>query len=606
MLNALRPRPLPIYAGWWVISAPFLAAMLTVGSGQYAFGLLIEPLEQEFGWTRTQINLSLSFTAVGSFVAPYLGYIMDRHGAKNILVVSMALIVVSYLLRPFMTELWHWYALSFIQYLGFSGASILPAGRLVGIWFQRSRGRVMGITLMGNNFGGITFPQLTTLALGMSWHWAFISLSPWQGTYLLFGVIGILMTVYALIVVREFPTRAQMRRRDNEEDAPSDDAPVVLTGWTLKESLRTKAFYAITVAMMLGSLTYTGVLTQVAAHLTDEGVSSGAAAIALSLLAGCGMTGKLVMGLLADWITATVCPDDRPPRSIGLPRPTHLLRGTVYLVAHVRSRRGASARVGIRGLLRLFPGRIRRAHAAHRAGRIRHQVLRQHHGRDEHHDGGVLCRGTSPRGLVVRRYGKLPRCLSADCCALLQRRDVAIPGEQSHAEGRVKRGLTSMSRACPERSRRDGQDRGEGSYNGRGVIAHQKFLRHIPRRTQMQVVRKGQNDPEDRTDAPIFYGGKVEGEAIVGGGMSGDFNFNKVSFFNGAKNHFHTHTSDQILFVLSGKGYVTTDAEQIEVGEGDTALIPAGERHWHGAVDGEDFSHISLTHPTSETTVYDD
>lgn len=309
MLNALRPKPLPIYAGWWVISAPFLAAMLTVGSGQYAFGLLIEPLEQEFGWTRTQINLSLSFTAVGSFVAPYLGYIMDRHGAKNILVVSMALIVISYLLRPLMTELWHWYALSFIQYLGFSGASILPAGRLVGIWFARSRGRVMGITLMGNNFGGITFPPLTTLALGMSWHWAFINLSPWQGAYLLFGVIGILMTIYAFIVVREFPTTAQRRRRDGAqdetaEDVSGDDAPVTLTGLTLKESLRTKAFYAITIAMMLGSFTYTAVLTQVAAHLTEEGVSQGAATIALSLLAGCGMSGKFIMGLLADRITA--------------------------------------------------------------------------------------------------------------------------------------------------------------------------------------------------------------------------------------------------------------------------------------------------------------
>ena len=303
-LRAIRPRPLPIYAGWWVISAPFLAAMLTVGSGQYAFGFLIEPLEREFGWTRTQINLSLSFTAVGSIVAPYLGYIMDRHGAKNILVVSMALVVLSYLLRPFMTELWHWYALSFIQYIGFSGASILPAGRLVGIWFQRSRGRVMGITLMGNNFGGITFSPLTTLALGMSWHLAFINLSPWQGTYLLFGVIGILMTIYALVVVREFPTREQIRRRRGEEGEPTDDAPIVLTGWTLREAARTKAFYAMAIAMMLGTFTYTAVLTQVAAHLTEEGVSPDAAGFALSLLAGCGMTGKFVMGLLADRITA--------------------------------------------------------------------------------------------------------------------------------------------------------------------------------------------------------------------------------------------------------------------------------------------------------------
>ncbi len=305
MLKAIRPRPLPIYAGWWVISAPFLAAMITVGSGQYAFGLLIEPLEQEFGWTRTQINLSLSFTAAGSLVAPFLGRIMDRHGAKNILAVSVALIAVSYLLRPMMTELWHWYALSLVQYTGFAGASILPAGRLVGIWFARSRGRVMGITLMGNNFGGITFPPLTTLALGMSWHWAFISLDPWQGTYLLFGVIGVLLTVYSLIFVREFPTRAQLRRQDSDSDDDTrNDAAVVLTGWTLKEAMRTKAFYAMTLAVMLGTFTYTAVLTQIAAHLTNEGVSPGAASIALSLLAGCGMMGKFIMGLLADRITA--------------------------------------------------------------------------------------------------------------------------------------------------------------------------------------------------------------------------------------------------------------------------------------------------------------
>ncbi len=122
----------------------------------------------------------------------------------------------------------------------------------------------------------------------------------------------------------------------------------------------------------------------------------------------------------------------------------------------------------------------------------------------------------------------------------------------------------------------------------------------------MKIVKKDQNPTEDRSDAPIFYGGKVEGRSIVGGGMSTYFNFNQVTFYNGSKNYFHEHTSDQILFGLSGKGYVVNETETVEFEAGDTAVIPAGEKHWHGAQDGQDFSHISLTHPTSETTVYPD
>ncbi len=122
----------------------------------------------------------------------------------------------------------------------------------------------------------------------------------------------------------------------------------------------------------------------------------------------------------------------------------------------------------------------------------------------------------------------------------------------------------------------------------------------------MEIVKKDQNPAEDRSDAPIFYGGKVEGRSIVGGGMSTYFNFNQVTFYNGSKNYFHEHTSDQILFGLSGKGYVVNETETVEFEAGDTAVIPAGEKHWHGAQDGQDFSHISLTHPTSETTVYPD
>jgi MFS family permease len=264
-----------------------------VGAGQYGFGLFIEPLEDTFGWNRSQISASLSFTAVGSLIAPFLGRVMDRHGAKHIMAVSMALIAVSYLLRPLMTELWHWYALSLLQYLGYTGGTILPAGRLVGIWFQRNRGRVMGLTAMGANFGGLTMPPLLGLIL---------PIMLWQGSYLVLAALSGAMMIYTLVAVRENPPTSEIDGGSSESH--TSGTPLVLTGWTLQEALHSKAFYAITIAVTMGTFTYAAILPQIITHLTDQGVSVRAASIALSVFAICGMTGKLVMGLLSERITA--------------------------------------------------------------------------------------------------------------------------------------------------------------------------------------------------------------------------------------------------------------------------------------------------------------
>ncbi|MCH9037264.1 MAG: cupin domain-containing protein [Chloroflexi bacterium] len=121
----------------------------------------------------------------------------------------------------------------------------------------------------------------------------------------------------------------------------------------------------------------------------------------------------------------------------------------------------------------------------------------------------------------------------------------------------------------------------------------------------MDVIKHGSVPEEDATNAPIFYGGKVTRQPLVGGDRTRYYNFALVNFSAGAKNKFHTHTSDQILFVTSGRGYVASEAERIEVATGDTAFIPAGEKHWHGATDDSDFSHISLTTPDSTTQVFD-
>ena len=75
---------------------------------------------------------------------------------------------------------------------------------------------------------------------------------------------------------------------------------------------------------------------------------------------------------------------------------------------------------------------------------------------------------------------------------------------------------------------------------------------------------------------------------------SEDLNIAVVSFPMGVKNVFHTHDSDQLLWILSGRGIVATVDEEIIATPGMAFFIPAGEEHWHGATNDSAFSHISI------------
>ncbi|MBM3944673.1 MAG: MFS transporter, partial [SAR202 cluster bacterium] len=270
--------------GWAIVVASFLSAGLAIGASNYAFGFFIEPLEREFGWSRTHINASLSLWALGSVTAPVLGRLMDRYGSRPVMVFSLALMAVSFLLRPLMTHLWHWYALSVFQFLCFSGAALLPAGRLVGLWFPKTRGRVMGLTMMGNNFGGLVVPPIVG---------AILVVASWQTGYLVLGLATVVMTVVCFIVVRE--PRAGDRGRAGERQGPAK-----LAGWTVKQALRARVFYVVTLAILLGNFVYSMILSQVYTHLTNEQISAGMAAGALSAVAACGMGGKFVFGAISE------------------------------------------------------------------------------------------------------------------------------------------------------------------------------------------------------------------------------------------------------------------------------------------------------------------
>lgn len=78
-----------------------------------------------------------------------------------------------------------------------------------------------------------------------------------------------------------------------------------------------------------------------------------------------------------------------------------------------------------------------------------------------------------------------------------------------------------------------------------------------------------------------------------------------VTFKAGARNRWHRHSTEQVLVVTHGRGVVATDAEELRVTPGDVVLVQPGERHWHGAEPGADFTHLSILVP-GETTIADD
>ncbi len=278
---------------WLVAGACFAALGVAIGSSQYAFGVFLDPLNAELGWSRTQISASLSFLAVGSLLAPLVGRVMDRHGARPVLVGSLLCMSVSYLLRPLMSELWHWYALSFLQFAAFAGATSLPTGRLIGVWFWSTRGRMMGLTMTGPNAGGLLVPPLTA---------AVIVYGSWRYGYVFFGLACLAVALFALVVVRERPDGRETPR--SRGDSRATDTPEGPPEWTVAEAVRTRTFWAITVATMIGFFTYATVLPHVVPHLIEQGASVQQASFALGALATCGLLGKLVFGMLAERITA--------------------------------------------------------------------------------------------------------------------------------------------------------------------------------------------------------------------------------------------------------------------------------------------------------------
>jgi quercetin dioxygenase-like cupin family protein len=115
----------------------------------------------------------------------------------------------------------------------------------------------------------------------------------------------------------------------------------------------------------------------------------------------------------------------------------------------------------------------------------------------------------------------------------------------------------------------------------------------------MKIVKMNQV-PKEPFVIPLFTGPDVTRQPLVSD--SKDLIMSIVNFGKGVRNKFHTHDGDQILIIIAGNGIVATEKEKKSVTVGEIILIPAGEKHWHGATKDSEFSHITVTRAGAKMT----
>ena len=93
-----------------------------------------------------------------------------------------------------------------------------------------------------------------------------------------------------------------------------------------------------------------------------------------------------------------------------------------------------------------------------------------------------------------------------------------------------------------------------------------------------------------------MFQGKVETQFLLDE-KPGGIRVRITSFSAGARNLLHSHTSQQVLFALEGRGIVATENDEFILEPGMVAYISPHEKHWHGATATSAFSHIAISGP---------
>ncbi len=291
-----------IHRAWWVAAITF-AALLAAASFRSSTGVLIEPMEAEFGWSRalTSGAITVNFILYG-LTAPFAAALMQRFGVRGVVVAALGLIAAGMGLTTLITSGWQLYALwGLCVGLGTGSLALVFGAIVANRWFVRHRGLMMGAFSAASATGQLVFlPIIANLTENVGWRQA----------ALLVAALALLLIPFVLALLVESPTAVGIRPYGAPETDEIEAVAPVRTreagaGRTAIRVLR-EASHSATFWILMGTFFICGWSTNgliqthfiPAAH--DHGMPPTTAAGLLALVGAFDILGTLASGWLTD------------------------------------------------------------------------------------------------------------------------------------------------------------------------------------------------------------------------------------------------------------------------------------------------------------------
>ncbi|MEO4001227.1 MFS transporter [Mesorhizobium sp. CAU 1732] len=274
--------------GWLIVFAGFFAQVISSLSMQ-GLATYATPLRAEFGWTSAQTAIGRSVQAVDSVLGPVSGWLVDRFGARRLMIAGTVMYLAAFVVLGTMQSLVEFYIACLLMGLANSLLGLLVVSQLVNSWFTRKRSTAMGLAVAGFAVSGIFLLPLIVLAQD-----AF----GWRNTAIGSGVLILLIGFPIMLLVRSTPEALGLTAHGSEPASHQQSHPSTV-GMTFREALASTSFWVITAALTLATIHQAALIVHLFPYL--ELVENRAmAGLLLAEVNVFNLAGRVVGGVMGD------------------------------------------------------------------------------------------------------------------------------------------------------------------------------------------------------------------------------------------------------------------------------------------------------------------